>query len=90
MTQVYTTGARTVKPPSSFSHCILNTKINRKLNTFTYSEYDHLLEYYKKYTDFNTLGLFRSITENKKLDLEQKIKTRDLAVTAFLKAFEFL
>jgi hypothetical protein len=65
-------------------------KINRKLNTFTYGEYAYLLEHYKKYTDFNTLGLFRSIVDNNKLDLEQKIKVRDLAITAFLRVFEFL
>jgi len=65
-------------------------KINRKLNTFTHSEYAHLLEHYKKYTDFNTLGLFRSIIENEKLALEQKIQVRDLATAAFTKPFDFL
>ena len=51
----------------------INRKINRKLNTFTYSEYVHLLEHYRKCTAFNILGLFRLITENHKLDLEQKL-----------------
>ena len=65
-------------------------KINRQLNTFTYQEYSSLLSQYQKYTDFNTLGLFRSITENEKLDPAQKIAIRDQAVTAFHKTFEFL
>ncbi|GGF08064.1 hypothetical protein [Hymenobacter cavernae] len=65
-------------------------KINRKLNTFTYSEYVYLLEQYKKFTNFNTLGLFRSILENQKLDLEQKIQVRDLATAAFTTTFDFL
>ncbi|WP_195809229.1 hypothetical protein [Hymenobacter polaris] len=65
-------------------------KINRQLNTFTYGEYSHLLEHYQRFTDFNSLGLFRSITENEKLTPEQKIKVRDETVLAFPKFFEFL
>jgi len=65
-------------------------KINRKLNTLTYGEYVYLLEQHKRYTDFNTLGLFRSILENQKLGLQQKIQVRDLAIAAFAKTFDFL
>jgi hypothetical protein len=43
-----------------------------------------------KYTNFNTLGLYRSIVENQKLDLVQKIAVRELAHEHFLKTFEFL
>jgi hypothetical protein len=65
-------------------------KISKRLNTLTYQEYSSLLSQHQKYTDFNTLGLFRSITENEKLDPAQKIAIRDQAVATFHKTFEFL
>ena len=65
-------------------------KIGVKFNQLTYAEYLQAIKYHQKYTDFNTLGLYRSILENDKLDLEQKIAIRDLAHTKFFKTFEFL
>ncbi len=65
-------------------------KIGVKFNQLTYAEYLQIIEYHQKYTDFNTLGLYRSILENEKLDLDRKIAVRDLAHTKFLKTFEFL
>jgi hypothetical protein len=65
-------------------------KIGIKLNQLTYAEYISILDRYQKYTDFNTLGLYRSILENDKLTLEQKIAIRELAHEKFLKTFEFL
>jgi hypothetical protein len=65
-------------------------KIGVKFNQLTYPKYLQIIEYHQKYTDFNTLGLYRSILENDKLDLAQKIAVRDLAHTKFLKTFEFL
>jgi hypothetical protein len=65
-------------------------KIGGKFNQLTYSEYISILDRYQKYTDFNTLGLYRSILENDKLDLEQKIAVRELAHQKFLKTFDFL
>jgi hypothetical protein len=65
-------------------------KIGRQLNTLTYSEYSHLLENYKKFTDFNHLGLFRSILENGKLVPTQKFEIRDAAIKKFPRFFEFL
>jgi hypothetical protein len=65
-------------------------KIGVKLNQLTYLEYLQVIEYHQKYTDFNTLGLYRSSIENDKLGLDQKIAIRDLAHTKFLKTFEFL
>jgi hypothetical protein len=65
-------------------------KIGVKFNQLTYTEYLQVIEYHQKYTDFNTLGLYRSIIENDKLDLDQKIAIRDLAHTKFFKTFEFL
>jgi hypothetical protein len=65
-------------------------KIGVKFNQLTYREYIYILDRYRKYTDFNTLALYRSITENDKLDLDQKIAIRDLAHQKFFKFFEFL
>ncbi|AHJ98035.1 hypothetical protein [Hymenobacter swuensis] len=65
-------------------------KIDQRLNTLTYQEYNNLLSQRQKYTDLNTLGLFRSILENEKLDLLQKIAIRDQAMAAFHKTFGFL
>jgi len=65
-------------------------KIGKQFNALTYSEYLQLIERYEKFTDFNTLGLFRSIVEASKLSLEQKLKLRKLAIDTFPKAFDFL
>lgn len=65
-------------------------KVGKQFNTLTYGEYLHLMENHKKFTDFNTLGLFRSIVETTKLSLEEKLELRRVAVTAFAKTFEFL
>ena len=65
-------------------------KINRKFNSLTYSEYIHLIDHHKKFTDFNILGLFRAIIESTKLTLEQKIQVRDYGIGAFRKTFDFL
>jgi hypothetical protein len=65
-------------------------KIGVKFNQLTYREYISILDRHQKYTDFNQLALYRSITENDKLDLTQKIAIRDLAHQHFFKFFEFL
>ncbi|MBC8083206.1 MAG: hypothetical protein H7Z21_08345 [Hymenobacter sp.] len=65
-------------------------KVGKQFNTLTYGEYLHLIANYKKFTDFNTLGLFRSLVETTKLSLEQKLELRKVAVAAFPKTFEFL
>ncbi|GAB1537739.1 hypothetical protein NUACC21_03930 [Scytonema sp. NUACC21] len=65
-------------------------KIGRKFNSLTYNEYIHIIDNYKKFSDWNTLGLFRSLVETKKLDLNQKLEIRDYANKQFQKAFEFL
>ena len=41
-------------------------------------------------TDFNTLGLYRSIIENEKLTLDEKIEVREYAHKFFQKTFDFL
>ncbi|WP_310482748.1 hypothetical protein [Chamaesiphon sp. VAR_48_metabat_403] len=65
-------------------------KIGVKFNQLTYREYVNILDRHQKYTDFNPLALYRSIIENDKLDLTQKIAIRDLAHQHFAKFFEFL
>jgi len=65
-------------------------KIDRKLNTLSYSDYIHLLKNHTRFTDFNSLGLFRSILENEKLTPEQRIEVRDAAISTFSKSFVFL
>ncbi len=65
-------------------------KIGVKFNQLTAREYLYILERHKKYTDFNPLALYRSIIENDRLDLTQKIAIRDLAHQQFFNFFEFL
>lgn len=65
-------------------------KIGKQFNTCSKSEYFHYIDNYKKYTDFNTLGLYKSIVENEKLSLEEKLEVREYAHQIFHKTFEFL
>lgn len=64
--------------------------IGRKFNTFTSNEYFFYIDNYKKYKDFNILGIYRSIVENEKLTLENKIEVREYAHKTFKKSFDFL
>jgi hypothetical protein len=65
-------------------------KIDKPFNTLTKNEYLLYIPEHKKYSDFNTLGLYRSLLENEKLSIEQKIEVRDIAHQNFFKTFEFL
>lgn len=65
-------------------------KIGRQFNKLTFKEYFFYIDNHKKYTDFNTLGLYRSITENSKLELAEKIEVREYAHKTFKKTFDFL
>lgn len=64
-------------------------KIGKRFNTLSKSDYFHYIDNYKKYTDFNTLGMYRSICENEKLSLDDKIEVREYANTIFQKTFNF-
>lgn len=64
--------------------------IERKFNQLTIDEYLFFIDNYKKYKDFNTLGLYRSIVENEKLTLDEKLKVREYAHKTFQKTFDFL
>jgi hypothetical protein len=65
-------------------------EIGRQFNTLTFEEYKFFIDSYKKYSDFNTLGLYRSLVENDNLDENQKILIRDYANKLFEKTFQFL
>lgn len=65
-------------------------KIGQKFSQLTEKEYYFYIDNHQKYTDFNTLGLYRSLLENEKLSLEAKISVRDYAHKTFKKAFDFL
>ncbi len=56
----------------------------------TLKEYHFYIDNRTKYTDFNTLGLYRSIVENEKLTLAEKLELRDYAHAIFQKTFDFL
>lgn len=64
-------------------------KIGKKFNQIRKSDYFHFIDNYKKYTDFNTLGMYRSICENENLELSDRIEIRDYANTVFGKTFNF-
>ncbi|SDS09751.1 hypothetical protein SAMN05216503_1971 [Polaribacter sp. KT25b] len=64
-------------------------KIGKKFNQLNKSEYFQFIDHYKKYSDFNTLGMYRSICENENLKLDDKIEIRDYANSIFGKTFNF-
>ncbi len=65
-------------------------RIGQKFNKLTLKEYFFYIENHKRCKDFNTLGLYRSILENEKLTLAEKIEVRDYANRFFQKTFDFL
>jgi hypothetical protein len=65
-------------------------EIGQKFNNLTLKEYFFCIDNYKKYTNFNALGLYRSLIENGKLTLEEKILVRNYANQIFQKTFDFL
>ena len=65
-------------------------KIDKKFNELKFSEYFPIIENHEKYSDFNSLGLYRSLSENNNLNIDEKIKIRDFSKTYFEKTFEFL
>ncbi len=65
-------------------------KIARKFNELSKAEYFHYIDRHEDYSDFNTLGLYRSICENENLDLADRLEVRDYANQTFAKTFDFL
>lgn len=64
--------------------------IDKKFNTLSLNEYFFYIDNYRKYKDFNTLGLYRSILENELLSLDEKFALREYAHKVFRKSFDFL
>lgn len=65
-------------------------KLPHQFNKLTLKECFFYIDNFRKYTDFNTLGLYRSIIENKRLTIPEKIEVREYAHSHFKKFFEFL
>lgn len=65
-------------------------KLEKQFNEFTKIEYQEIVPNHKQYSNFNTLGLYRSLLENENLTLDEKLQIRDLAHTYFQKTFDFL
>jgi|SRR5690554_1513777 len=65
-------------------------KINKPFNQLQKEEYLYFIENHKQYSDFNTLGLYRSLLENEQLTMEDKTEIRDFAHSYFQKTFDFL
>lgn len=61
-----------------------------KFNILTKSEYITVIDNNKKYSDFNPLALYRSILENDKLNIVDKIEIREYANKYFEKFYNFL
>lgn len=64
-------------------------KIGKRFNQLTKNEYFYYIDQHKKYTNFNTLGLYRSIIENERLGVPDQIEIRDYANKTFAKTFDF-
>ncbi|MFI2744653.1 hypothetical protein ACG2LH_18100 [Zhouia sp. PK063] len=67
-----------------------NMTIGKPFNQLKIGEYMLIMEQHTDYTDFNTLGLYRSLLENSYLSLEERLQIREKAHTYFQKTFEFL
>ncbi len=65
-------------------------KIKKQFNQLSYQQIKETVIQRKKYTNFNSLGLYRGILENEKLTLQQKIELRDFAHEFFYKSYLFL
>ena len=65
-------------------------EIPKKFNEMTLKQIISYIDNREKYTNFNTLGLYRSIVENEKLTLAEKLELRTYAHAIFQKTFDFL
>jgi len=63
--------------------------IGKQFNELSKKDYFYFIDHYKKYTDFNIMGLYRSICENKKLNVNDQIEIRDYTHKTFIKTFNF-
>ena len=64
--------------------------IDKPFNQFSKQEYLECIPNHQLYTEFNTLGLYRSLLENGNLSKDDKLEIRELSHYYFKKTFDFL
>lgn len=65
-------------------------KIDKFFNQMQKEEYFYFIKNCKKYSNFNILGLYRSLLENNSLTLKDRLEIRDFTNIYFQKTFNFL
>ena len=65
-------------------------QIGKPFNQLPKETYFEVIENHKQYSDFNTLGLYRSLLENEMLSNNERIEVREFANRFFQKTFDFL
>lgn len=55
--------------------------IDKPFNQFSKQEYLECIPNHQLYTEFNTLGLYRSLLENGNLSKDDKLEIRELPIT---------
>jgi hypothetical protein len=65
-------------------------KLGRPYKKLSFSEYMTFIPMHEQFSDWNLLGLYRSILEHEVLSMDEKLKVRDLSHTFFQKQFDFL
>lgn len=65
-------------------------EIEKKFKEMTLKEVVSYIDNRERYSNFNTLGLYRGIIENEKLSIAEKLELRTYAHTFFQKTFDFL
>lgn len=65
-------------------------KIGKPFRNMSIAEYRHYLAHHQKYSDFNPLGLYRSILENPALNSAKQQEVLALANRHFQKFYDFL
>jgi hypothetical protein len=65
-------------------------EIKKQFNEMTLNEIISYIKNKDRYTNFNTLGLYRAIVESTKMSLEEKLELRTFAHGIFQKSFDFL
>ena len=65
-------------------------KLAKKFNQLSFTEYINVIDRSTDYADFNVLGLFRSISENDRLNPAHQLEIKEITISKFAKIFKFL
>jgi hypothetical protein len=65
-------------------------KLGRPFKKLKFADYLVFIPMHDRFSDWNTLGLYRSIIEHATMTIEEKLQVRDLAHRYFQKQFDFL